>query len=257
MDLYQKEYTLLSSDVDAGRRLRLSTLFTMLQEASIAHTTALGMGRDKTLDKGFLWIIAQQRVFIDRLPAYDEKVVLTSWPGKTMHLYFPRFYRMTAEDGSVLLEASAFWALIDQNTRAIIFPEDHGIFIDGDFSPDDPPLPKAPKMPVALQGSSSPEDAGVARSLSFIVPYSYTDLNGHMNNARYLDLAEDKMDADLRARNICEIQAEFSAEAACGSKIMLRQQQDADAFYLAGSTTGSADASLAGRRLFRLMLRYE
>ena len=67
MSIYRKEYTLLSSDVDAQRRLRLSTLFTMLQEASIAHTTELGMGREKTLDQGLLWIVTLQQASIRRL----------------------------------------------------------------------------------------------------------------------------------------------------------------------------------------------
>ena len=62
MSVYEKSYRLLSSDVDAQQRLRLSRLFTFLQEASIAHTTALGMGREKTLDKGLLWIVTLQQV---------------------------------------------------------------------------------------------------------------------------------------------------------------------------------------------------
>ena len=51
MSIYQQQLALRSSDVDAARRLRLSALFTLLQEAAIAHTTELGMGREKTLDK--------------------------------------------------------------------------------------------------------------------------------------------------------------------------------------------------------------
>ena len=51
-DYYERDYTVLSSDTDAFQRLRLSRLFTLLQEAAIAHTTELGFGREKTLDKG-------------------------------------------------------------------------------------------------------------------------------------------------------------------------------------------------------------
>ena len=60
MSIYSIEYRILSSDTDANRRLRLSRLFTLLQEASIAHTTELGMGREKTLDRGLLWIVTLQ-----------------------------------------------------------------------------------------------------------------------------------------------------------------------------------------------------
>ena len=95
--MYRIPYQILSSDTDANRALRLSRLFTLLQEASIAHTTLLGMGREHTLDRGLLWIVTLQRAQISRLPVYDERIVLKSWPGKTMHLLFPRYYRI--EDG--------------------------------------------------------------------------------------------------------------------------------------------------------------
>ena len=235
MSIYRKEYTLLSSDVDAQRRLRLSTLFTMLQEASIAHTTELGMGREKTLDQGLLWIVTLQQASIRRLPLYDETVTLTCWPGKTMHLYFPRFYRLHSGD-ETLVEASALWALIDSKTRKIIFPEEHGISIEGEMSGTDPAFPKAPKLPELTEESA------------FTVPYSYTDLNGHMNNTRYFDLAEDTMPASLRCRNIRKISAEHSSEAHAGEPVTLRFACDQNAFFLSGE---------AEKRLFRLSLLYE
>ena len=91
MSVYREELLLRSKDVDMFRRLRSSELFRLLQEASIRHTEQLGMGRDKTLDKGVLWVLLMQRAEIARMPEYDERVVLKSWPGKTMHLLFPRF----------------------------------------------------------------------------------------------------------------------------------------------------------------------
>ena len=235
MTLYRTTHTLLSSDVDASRRLRLSTLFTMLQEASIAHTTALGMGRDKTLDRGLLWIITLQQATIRRLPLYDETIELTSWPNPSMHLYFPRSYRITDANGTVLVEASALWALMDRDTRRIVFPEEHGIAIEGAAFPDDPPLPRPLRLPVLEQAQS------------LVVPYSYTDLNGHMNNTRYFDLAEDRMPDALRMQSIQKIQAEYSAEARANETITLRTFAEEHVFSMSGETD---------KRLFRMQLEY-
>ena len=73
---------LRSRDVDMHRRLRTSELFKLLQEASIRHTEALGMGREKTLDKGILWVLLMQRADITRMPCYDETVVLKAGRGR-------------------------------------------------------------------------------------------------------------------------------------------------------------------------------
>jgi len=65
---YSVRYTLKNKDVNLHRKLRTSALFELLQEASIAHTEELGMGREMTLDRGFLWVVLQQRADIARMP---------------------------------------------------------------------------------------------------------------------------------------------------------------------------------------------
>lgn len=236
MSVYRTEYRILSSDTDAKRRLRLSRLMTMLQEASIAHTTELGMGREKTLDRGLLWIVTLQQARISRLPEYDETIRLISWPGKTMHLLFPRCYRMEDERGGVLVEASALWALMDQNTRRVVFPEQYGVKIRGVHTGKEIPLPAAPKMPQAPETST------------FTVPYSYVDLNGHMNNTRYFDLAEDLMPGALRERAVSGIQTEYAKETREGDTIVLKSETTDDTFLLCGEQNGA--------KLFRMSLTY-
>ncbi len=236
MSIYETDYTILSSDTDANRRLRLSRLFTMLQEASIAHTTALGMGREMTLDKGLLWIVTLQQARITRMPEYDEKIRLRSWPGKTMHLLFPRYYRIEDQKGSALVEASALWALMDQKTRRVVFPELFGVKIRGVHTGKEIPLPAAPKAPAAAEESA------------FTVPYSYVDLNGHMNNTRYFELAEDRMPKAFHARPVVGIQTEYAREAREGDTILLKSETTADAFLLSGEQDGA--------KLFRLALTY-
>ena len=236
MSVYEKSYRLLSSDVDARRRLRLSRLFTFLQEASIAHTTELGMSRERTLDRGLLWIVTLQQVKIDRLPTYDEDVKLLSWPGQTMHLYFPRYYRMEDPWGQTLLTGSALWALMDRESRKLVFPEEHGVRIDGERGEKPLPLPMAPKPAVAGTGET------------FTVPYSYVDLNGHMNNTRYFDLAEDCIPASREGRALRLVQTEYASEARLDDKLKVRWGQEGSSFYLQGE---------GEKPVFRMRMEYE
>ena len=236
MSIYSIEYRILSSDTDANRRLRLSRLFTLLQEASIAHTTELGMGREKTLDCGLLWIVTLQQAKIHRLPVYDEPIRLRSWPGKTMHLLFPRYYRIEDRRGNALVEASALWALMDQSTRRVVFPELYDIRIRGVHTGKELALPVSPKMPQA------------AETGSFTVPYSYVDLNGHMNNTRYFDLAEDLMPPELRSRAVTSVQTEYAKEAREGDTLLLQHEASQNAYLLYGEQNGA--------KLFKLALTY-
>ena len=116
---YSVRYTLKNKDVNLHRKLRTSALFELLQEASIEHTEELGMGREMTLDRGFLWVVLQQRADIARMPEYGETITIETWPGATMHVLFPRYYRVKDAHDEVLITGSAVWALLDEQTQAV------------------------------------------------------------------------------------------------------------------------------------------
>ena len=235
MSIYSREMLLRSRDVDMFRRLRTSELFRLLQEASITHTEQLGMGREKTLDKGLLWILLLQRAEIDRMPEYDEKIILKSWPGTTMHLLFPRYYSMETEAGEHLLSASALWGLVDQNTRKMIFPEKYGIVIDGVSTGEEIDLPSAPRRIECTQ------------SVPFTVPFSYVDINGHMNNAHYFDLAEDCIPAAAGGEALKSIKIEYVSEARCGESFTVFWGESGGTYFITGE---------GERPVFRMALSY-
>ena len=234
-NIYERSLLLGSEHVDCFRRLRTSTLFELLQTASIRHTEELGMGRDKTLDKGLLWVIARQYVVIDRMPAYDERVTVRSWPGETMRVLFPRYYEIAAESGKTLLRGSAVWSLMDRETRTTAFPDEYGIEIAGVETGRE--LPYLTKV--------KPIEA--PHTLDFVVPYSYVDLNGHMNNTRYFDLVEDHLPAAKAGKILCEVHTEYSAEAKLGTTLHVAWGKADDCYYVNGSTE---------RPCFRMSLTY-
>ena len=80
------------------------------------------------------------------------------------------------------------------------------------------------------------------------MPYSYVDLNGHMNNTRYFDLAQDLMPDALRSAKVQEILTEYTGEAKLGEEILLTRETQETAFLLAGT---------AQKRLFRIAIHYE
>ncbi len=220
--IYEQKLLLGSEHVDCFRRLRASTLFELLQIASIRHTEALGAGREKTLDKGLLWIVARQHVTIARMPEYDEEITIRSWPGKTMHVLFPRYYEIVDRGGATLMRGSALWSLMDRETRTTAFPEEYGVEIEGVETGRETPY--LTKMPVLE----------TTECFSFTVPYSYVDLNGHMNNTRYFDLAQDHIPAAKSGQALREVFTEYSAEAPIGTTLNAAWGAEGGTYYIVG-----------------------
>ena len=236
MSVYREEILLRSKDVNLYRTLRLSRLFELLQEASIRHTEQLGMGREKTLDKGLLWVVTMQRCEIARLPEYDERITLTSWPGAMMHVFFPRYYRIADAQDNTLLSASALWMLVDEKTRKMVFPDEWGVEIAGVTTG------REIRLPAGLKKLACSEEA------SFTVPFSYVDLNGHMNNTRYFDLAEDHLPAAAEGRRLKAVSTEYTAEARFHDALTLRWGCENGRWYMEGQSD---------KPCFRLSMEYE
>ena len=235
MNVFQQTVRIRDCDVSFNRKLRPSCLFSLMQEASIDHTEQLGAGRDKTLDRGFLWVLTRQKVLINRLPEYDEQVLFESWPGETMHVLFPRYYRMLDANGQVLLSASALWTLIDAETRSFIVPQQEGIVVPGEITGNEIPLPSGIRsLPTQQQRH-------------FSVPYSHTDINGHMNNIRYIDECENMIPDVASKRTLKEITVEYAHEILLGEEMVISLGIQDQFFFFSGD--GAA-------HYFSLLLRY-
>lgn len=191
--VYEKNILIRSEQVDMTRKLRISELFRIMEEASIAHTEELGCTRHKTLDRGLLWVIARQEADIIDLPAYDEEIVIKSWQGNMMQMFFPRFYEIYRGD-ELLVRGYAFWTLIDEETRDMIMPEEYDIYIPSKPDSED----------VYLKAVVIPKDAEPVRSTELKVRFSQVDINGHMNNTRYFDIIDDAIWADKADGNCTE-----------------------------------------------------
>ena len=177
--MFSRVFRLLTEDCDVNKNLRLSRLFQFLQEISIADTERLGYPREKTLDKGLLWVVGKQRVEIKRLPVYGEEIRLETWPGEKTPFLFPRHYAIYGNNEEPLVKASAVWTLISEQNRMMVNPKDHGIVIEGEARGGEIPF-QFPMKSFPLLGRAMLKAS-----------WRDCDLNGHMNNTAYLDEAED------------------------------------------------------------------
>ncbi len=245
-DIYEKKLRIRSEHVNRSRILRTSSLFRLLQETSIAHTTELGFGRDKTLDRGLLWIISRQVLQISRMPRYDDDILIRSWPGDMLHVFFPRFYEIWT-GGECAVRGEALWLLMDEQSRTMVFPNEYGILIPG--------IPDG--LPSGITSAiRAPEDAAPVFSEVLKPRFSQTDINGHINNANYFDIIDDLLPEEIPSACFpVRIEAEYLTEIRPDNTVTVRGfRNPAGIWYIdgiAGEDVRSAPVP-AARPLFRI-----
>ena len=219
MELYSFPYRLRSRDVNKFRHLRPSQLFELLQEAATDHSDILHVGINEIRRQNLMWVLARQSVEILRMPVYGEEITVETWPGKTIHSLYPRYYRLLDAEGQRVLVPSA--------RSGIKFGFE--------------------KRGIELSLPSPPRSFYTDCSTTFTVPFSYIDMNGHMNNTRYFDLVDNLSTAAAEGKDPSKILVEYSAELLQDQEYEILYGVSDNRFYL---RTGG------DKPLFRIMMEY-
>lgn len=226
---WRLEQTICSYDVDPHQTARLSALCRFMQEAAYHHAEHLGLGHDYLAERNLGWVLARQRIVVDKLPSWGDTVCIRTWPSGRDRLFFYRDFQITCAEKSVL-KASNGWSLIDlvKRTRA-----DSDIYMSVNLPVGDSVFDS---RPVRVKGSP------LNKALSLPVTYGDLDLNGHVNNVRYVEWVLNSVPLELhQGHTLKEVEANYLAEAVYGHEVVVCSEETEPLLYAHSISTDGVD----------------
>ena len=185
--IYVKEFEVSPVAVDQFGRLKASRLLAYLQDVAGDHSAILGTDQKALTDKNLFWAVIRHRVQITRLPQSGEKLRIETWPMPTTRTAYPRSTIAYDEAGNECFRSISLWILMDAASRAMVLPGKSGVEVGG--------LLRGCEL--RAPSSLLPREMGSLQER--IVRYTDLDINGHMNNCRYLDWVEDLLPSAFHA----------------------------------------------------------
>lgn len=179
-----KKYLVDTGCVDQNKRLRLSNLFLMFQESAEEHSEILGIGHDKTTFAGRKWVITRYSLKINRMPKFEENITVYTYPGKPNPYFLYRHFYVKDEKGHLLAVASSVWTILDANTNKIV-ANPFDIVVPGESTEFELDLP------------AKINDDATNKVKEHQIEYTDIDLNGHVNNIKYIDLIQNIHDTEF------------------------------------------------------------
>lgn len=227
---YSETFIVRATDCDVKRRMRPAALFVAMQEGGERHALSLGVGYDAMMARGLFFALTRIHVRFDRAPRCGERVVHTTWPGATNRFFCPRYHTFTLEDGTPLASAGALWVMLDMNERKIVSPNT----VDLHF-PDTSAIPSPVELPLRL-----PRMEAASEQLTRTPTYSDYDVNGHVNNTRYIGYLCDALGHEaLDSHYIGELVAGYEKEIREPRPLTLSLSRSGDRFsFLIASEAG-------------------
>lgn len=198
-------------------------IFRAMQEAANGHCERLNLSFERLRELGIAWVLTRAHLKIDEYPVYGQKVTVRTWPGATRHMFFPRYHTFEA-DGRTLGCAASLFVLLDLETRKIALPSRLGEAMPDYNIPA--PLP----FPGNLSTFDTP---AVTREYSPV--YMDLDMNGHVNNTRYIDWFMNQFPVEHhRQKQLSDLLVHYNFEVTPEEPITFSIQEKENASLLHG-----------------------
>lgn len=214
MEKFKRAYEINSSQCDKNGQLRLRTLFNFFQDLADFHADEMGLGFHFCTMHGIGWIGGAYHVQINRLPVWEDKIILSTWPSDTTAVTGIRDFQMTDENGNVLINASSQWVLVDtQKMRPVSVVKHVGAY----------ELVRERALETAF--SSLPLLERMNKKVCVSIRRDDIDINNHVNNAVYPSIVIDSLpDEFLQAHVLAELEVDFKRPAKWGDTFQIKTQ---------------------------------
>lgn len=188
---YQMKMKIPFDMADMNGHIKLPDVILLSLQVSGMQSIELGVS-DKTIleDYNLVWIITDYDIEVARLPRFAEEITIETEALSYNRLFCYRRFTIYDEVGQELIHMMATFVLMDRNSRKVhaVEPE----IVAPYQSEFDKKLIRGPKY----------ESLEEPISKDYHIRFYDLDMNGHVNNSKYLDWIFEVMGADFLTRYI-------------------------------------------------------
>ena len=203
--IFEHDFEIGVKDVGKNDMIKNRAIIEMLEDIGSYHSDLVHYGINDIPTTNVAWILLTWKLKVIDRPKYGEKLHVKTW-GKNMTKVFTyRDFEIYDENNKLCIIATSRWALIDVRTRRMAKLNDD---IIQSFKPENKDVFENPKI----------EKIKIPSSYSNTFKYKTTrrdiDINGHMHNLYYLDIAYNALPDDVyyNKRPFDNVEIEYKKE---------------------------------------------
>ena len=227
-NFYTETATVLNADADFRSLLKPSALLRYVEQVSADHARTFGMTDQFFKDHGVAFLVGKQALKFDRVPQRAEKLTLLTRAEASRRGSVKRITTVTDAEGKQVAMVDCRWIVVSLAENRIL--REPGWTVEGFWN-------ETVERELPLQLHKCRE--GLASAGEWTVRYSQCDLNGHLNNAFYLDLVCDALPLDVvRKGPVTFASINYHREVPMGETVEVFYAPSAEGWYIIGKHNG-------------------
>lgn len=215
--MYQFDSRVRYSEVNSKQQLMLSSLLDYLQDCCTFQSEDMGIGVDYLAGEHAAWVLSSWEIEIARYPKMGERIQVGTWPYDFKGFYGYRNFVMKSEAEEELAWANSLWVFMDTEKMRPARVNDTCVKAYGKILEPALEADWSDRKIVVPEGQKAMEPVQVARF--------FIDTNHHMNNSKYVLVAEEYLPEDFR---VGRLRVEYKRAAVLGDVLYPSVTADED-----------------------------
>lgn len=204
--MYEFDSRVRFSETDENRRLTLNGILNYFQDCCTFQSEDLGIGLSYLAEKHRMWALLSWKIVVERYPEMGERVRVLTLPYAMEKIKGRRNFLLLDEDGRTAACADSVWVLMDTaRQRPARIEEDMRNAYE-----------LSEKLDMEYEEDHIRMPEGFEEMESFPIHKFHLDVNHHVNNGQYVQLAGEYLPENFAIR---EMRAEYRRSAVLGDMI--------------------------------------
>lgn len=187
--IYNKKFEIGLKDIGKNNEMNNTAILEILEDIAAYHSDSIGIGVNTTNQTKLTWVLLEWQLKVIKRPKYGNTLNVNTWARYTNKCYSYRDFEVFDEENNLCVIATSKWLLINIEKGRITKVEDSLI---KKYEPEE-----GKSVFNILELDKLKEPDSYESNFIYTSTRSDIDVNNHMHNLRYLDLAYETLPEDV------------------------------------------------------------
>jgi len=198
--IFEKNYTVGNRDIGNDHKATNKAMLKYLENIACKHSDEVGYGINTIEETKVVWILLDWKFKVIERPVYGQTIKVRTWSRTMEKCCAYRDFEIYNENGKILAVATTKWVLLDAETRKIQK-------ISEELASKYKSEPERKVFKEDIEKIHEP--VAHEASMKLKIRRSDIDINNHVNNLNYLDLAHEILPIEIYNQDIKNIRITY------------------------------------------------
>lgn len=231
--IYCSNYKIGLEDIGRNNEATNKALLAIMQDIACLHSASVGYGVLEIETKKRAWMLLDWKMEVIKRPKYNDDIKVETWSRKVERLYAYRDFQLKDKEGNIIAIGTSRWIFVDtERRRPVRLTADIADLYESETDKN-----------VFLEEMEDIKCGDYLFKKDYCVQRRDIDINQHMNNLSYLDMAYEILPEDIYNTKVFNnIRIVYKKEILYGEKVECYYEEQNNKYIITVKSQGKINA---------------